>query len=156
MIKETGIVVEINGDKAMVQTISKASCNSCQVNSTCGTGIISKAFGERSFITPMTNDIKAQKADEVEVGIPEDLVVKTSLLVYFLPLVLMIITVLLAKLISPDVHELALIGVSFFGLGLGFLLVRLFGEKLNKNKPLEPVLLRIVKRSIDVKQIETP
>lgn len=156
MIKEQGFVVDIQGDKALVQTISKASCNSCQVNSSCGTGIISKAFGERSFITPMTNTIKAQKSDQVEVGIPEDLVIKTSFLVYFFPLSLMIMMLLSVKFMVPEINELILIGICFLSLSLGFFLVKIFGNKMNKNKPLEPVLLRIVNRTINVKQIDTP
>ncbi len=160
MIKEQGLVVELNGSMAMVQTVSKASCNSCKVNSSCGTGIISKAFGERSFITPMTNNIKAEIGDQVEVGIPEDLIVKTSLLVYLFPIIFMLVMLFSLKFTSANLGYLLsepfLILAAIISLALGFYLVRRLGEKMNKNKPLEPVLLRTVKRVIDVKQIDTP
>lgn len=155
MLKEQGLVVAIEDDTAMVQTVSKTSCNSCQVNSTCGTGIISKAFGERSFITPMQNRINAQEGDQVEVGIPEDLVIKASFLVYLLPLALMFVSVLVASYWLTDLAEPWLILLAFVTLVLGFKLVKLFEQKASKNKQLEPVLLRIVSRPIDVKQIET-
>lgn len=155
MLKEQGHVVEVKQDIAMVQTVSKASCSSCQVNSTCGTGIISKAFGERSFITPITNSVKAQQGDLVEVGIPEDLVIKTSLLVYLLPLAFMFLFSLLASYNLPNLSELWLIVVGFIGLGFGFFVVKYYGNKLSKNNQLEPVLLRIVSRPIAVKQVET-
>ncbi|NVJ65476.1 MAG: SoxR reducing system RseC family protein [Gammaproteobacteria bacterium] len=155
MLKEQGQIVEIKADLAMVQTVSKASCSSCQVNSSCGTGIISKAFGERSFITPISNSIHAQTGDLVEVGIPEDLVIKSSLLVYLLPLAVMFTVTLITTYLLPSLTEPWLIAVGFLGLIGGFLTVRRFGDKLSKNKQLEPVLLRIVSRPIAVKQVET-
>ncbi|WP_251357931.1 SoxR reducing system RseC family protein [Kangiella sp. TOML190] len=155
MLTETGQVVEIKGETAWVQTLGKTSCNSCQVNSSCGTGIISKAFGERSFITPMTNQLKARVGDQVEVGIPEDLVVKSSFLVYLLPLACMMLTAFLSRWLFAALAEPYVIAMALMGLLLGFYGVRLIGQKNSKNKRLEPVLLRIVKRPIAVKQIET-
>ncbi len=155
MIKEYGLVVEIKSDQAFVQTVSKTSCSSCQVNSSCGTGLISKAFGEKSFITPMLNSVNSQVGDEVEVGIPENLVVKFSLLVYLLPLSCMILVTLIAQFLLPNFQETFLILTAFISLILGFFVVKLLEQKTSKNSKLEPVLLRIVKRSIPLKQIDT-
>ncbi len=155
MLKELGLVIEAKDDMVMVQTVAKTSCNSCQVNASCGIGIISKAFGERSFITPMNNSIKAQEGDQVEVGIPENLVVKASFLVYLLPLTLMILVSLLVTYFFPDMPEIYLMGIALATLIFGFYRVKKTGEKISKNKYLEPVLLRIVKRPITVKQVET-
>ncbi len=155
MLKEQGLVVETKKDTAIIQTVSKASCSSCQVNSSCGTGIISKAFGERSFITPIPNLLNAQQGDLVEIGIPEDLVVKTSLLVYLLPLGLMLGLSLLVGYLFPTLSELWTIASAIAGLIVGFAVVSLLGKKISKNNQLEPVLLRIVSRPIDVKQVET-
>lgn len=155
MLTEQGIVVDTKDGTAWVQTQTKTSCNSCKVNSSCGTGIISKAFGERSFITPMKNSLKAQAKDQVEVGIPDDLVVKSSLLVYMLPLSSMLIALIGMRIVVPDFSEQWQILAALAGLLLGFFAVKRISEKISKNNQLEPVLLRIVSRPIDVKQLET-
>lgn len=155
MLIEQGIVVDLKNDTVWVQTLSKTSCNSCKVNSSCGTGIVSKAFGERSFITPMKNQINAELKDSVEVGIPDDLVIKSSLLVYMLPLLAMIIVIIVVKFLAPNLAEPWLIASAIMGLVIGFVTVKKASLKMNENSKLEPVLLRIVSRPIDVKQIET-
>lgn len=155
MIKEVGQVVAIDGDTVWVQTQTKTSCSTCQVNKACGTGIISKSFSQKVFLTPMANHLQAQVNDQVEVGIPEDMVVKASLLVYFLPLLTMISGLIIGRMFFPNVAEGWLILSALIGLSVGFVLTRYIGQKISKNKQLEPVLLRIVNKPIAVKQIET-
>ena len=161
MIKEVGQVVAIdNPEKGMdsviwVQTQSKTSCSTCQVSSGCGTGIVSKAFGQKVFLTPLKNELNANINDQVEVGIPEDLVVKASFMVYLLPLICMIICLAVGHFLWPTSAEWVLMVSAALGLGLGFVIVHFYGNKMAHNKQTQPVLLRIVSRPIDVKQIET-
>ncbi|NVK21079.1 MAG: SoxR reducing system RseC family protein [Kangiellaceae bacterium] len=161
MIKEIGQIVsidnpELGGDAtAWVQTQSKTSCSSCQVSSGCGTGIVSKAFGQKVFLTPLKNVLNANINDQVEVGIPEDLVVKASFMVYLLPLICMIICLAVGHFLSPTSAEWVSIISAAMGLCMGFFFVHLYGRKIAQNRQAQPVLLRIVSRPIDVKQIET-
>lgn len=155
MLKEIGQVMAVEDDTVWVQTQSKTSCSSCHVNNACGTGIVSKAFSRKVFVTPVKNSLKAHIHDQVEVGIPEDLVVKTSLIVYLLPLICMMVVLAFLNLSFDGLTEGWLIVGAFVGLLMGFFMTRLIGQNMSKSKGLEPVLLRIVNRSIDVKQIET-
>lgn len=156
MLTEVGLVTKQEADRIWVQTESKTSCNSCQVNTSCGTGIISKAFSERSFITPMTNTLNAEIGDEVEVGIHENLVVKASFWVYLMPLLMMMLFAFLSGQVFTVSSEGWQIMSALLGLLLGFFIVRLKVTRLaSSNKELHPVLIRIVKKPIAVKQIET-
>lgn len=166
MLVEVGLVVKKSEQRVWVQTVSKTSCSSCQVNSSCGTGLINKAFGEKSFITPLKNTLNAQVNDQVEVGIAEDLVVKASFLVYLLPLAVMLLSMFLWQWFFPQTKELYAILIAALALGLGFYWVKKITQlkaaakdespnKSSRSSPLEPVLLRIVSRPIEVTQIET-
>lgn len=156
MLTELGVVTKQDANTVWVQTESKTSCNSCQVNSSCGTGIISKAFSERSFITPMLNTLNAEVGDQVEVGIHENLVVKASFWVYLLPLLMMIIFAFVSNSLFDQSKELVQIMSAVLGFIVGFWIARLRVESMGSGKKeLHPILIRIVKKPIAVKQIET-
>ncbi|AOE50402.1 SoxR reducing system RseC family protein [Kangiella sediminilitoris] len=155
MFTEIGHVVAVEGDRAWVQTLTKTGCSSCQVNTTCGSGIVNKAFSHKVFVTPLKNTLNAHINDEVEVGIPEDLVLKGSLAVYLLPLIFLMLALGLSSILFPQLSELGSILSATAGLVTGFLFVRwLLNREKNKTR-LEPKLIRIVKRPIEVTQIVT-
>ncbi|RDX36321.1 sigma E positive regulator RseC/MucC [Kangiella sp. HD9-110m-PIT-SAG07] len=155
MFTEIGQVVAAEGDTVWVQTQSKTRCSSCKVSSTCGSGIVNKAFSHKVFVTPLKNTLKAHINDEVEVGIPEDLVLKASLVVYLFPLLCLILALTLSSLFLPDLTELGSIASAGIGLSVGFLGVRWLASRQSAQQQLEPVLLKIVKRPIEVTQIVT-
>lgn len=155
MFTEIGQVIAVEGDTAWVQTQSKTGCSSCQVSSTCGSGIVNKAFSHKVFVTPLKNTLNAHINDEVEVGIPEDLVLKASLAVYLLPLICLMLAIGLSSLLLPELTELGSIISAALGLTVGFLLVRWLVKHRSNQQKLEPKLMKIVKRPIEVTQIVT-
>lgn len=155
MFTEIGKIIAVEEDMAWVQTQSKTGCSSCKVSTTCGSGIVNKAFSHKVFVTPLKNTLSAQINDEVEVGIPEDLVLKASVVVYLLPLLCLILALALSSLFLPNLSELGSIVSAALGLCAGFLGVRWFARHQSQKQQLEPVLLKIVKRPIEVTQIVT-
>lgn len=155
MLTEVGRVVAKENDTVWVQTQSKTGCSSCQVNTVCGSGIVSKAFSHKVFITPLKNRLNANIDDEVEVGIPEDLVVRASFMVYLVPLISMIIALLVWQFWLANPSELSSILAAVVGLAIGFVITHFYSKSAAQKGQTEPVLLRIVKRPIAVKQIET-
>ena len=155
MLTEIGRVIAKDNDTVWVQTQSNTGCSSCKVNTACGSGIVNKAFSHKVFVTPLKNHINANIDDQVEVGIPENLVVRASFMVYLVPLISMIVALLVVQfwLINPS--ELSSILAAAIGLVLGFFITYLYGKSASQKGQTEPVLLRIVKRPIAVKQIET-
>ncbi|GAA4363548.1 SoxR reducing system RseC family protein [Kangiella marina] len=155
MFIEVGQVIAAEGETVWVQTQSKTGCSSCKVSSTCGSGIVNKAFSHKVFVTPLKNTLNAHINDEVEVGIPEDLVLKASLVVYLLPLICLILALATSSVILPDLTELGSIISAVIGLAVGFIGVRWFASRQSAQQQLEPVLLKIVKRPIEVTQVVT-
>lgn len=155
MLTEIGRVVAKKNDTIWVQTQSKTGCSSCQVNTACGNGIVSKAFSHKVFITPLKNKINANIDDEVEVGIPDNLVVRASFVVYLVPLISMLLALLVCQAWFTNPSELSSILAAVLGLSVGFLITHRYSKSANQKGQMEPVLLRIVKRPITVKQIET-
>lgn len=90
MIKETGRVVAIDDEFLWVETIQRSSCHSCAAKSGCGQSVLGKMFdGRRSHIrlSRQTSDTaNYQVDDQVEIGLPEDALLKGATWVYLMPL----------------------------------------------------------------------
>ena len=90
MLTETGRVVAVEADGLWVETLRKSTCGSCTARSGCGHGLMNRlGEGRSSYIRvlPGEGDIAACKIDdEVRIGIPEELLLRGSLMVYVLPL----------------------------------------------------------------------
>jgi len=87
MIKETAMVIAVDGDSVTVEAAIKSTCNACQAQSDCGTGVISRAIAPKTqqltLRTPMTVNV----GQKVIVGIPEAGILSASAWLYLLPLI---------------------------------------------------------------------
>lgn len=124
MIEESGRIVRLDGDYAVVDTERRSSCNSCSVQKGCGSGSLAQLFGTRTHQIRALNRIGAQAGDEVVLGIDETMLVRGSILVYLLPLLGLIAGGLLGQTLSPQLNlsgsELPSILGALAGLGLSF------------------------------------
>jgi len=86
VIRETGQVVSVDGNMVTVATSLKQGCGGCQQQNHCGAGLLSKAFPQRqrNLQFPMTKP--PSPGAEVEVLLPESVMLKFSLMLYLLPL----------------------------------------------------------------------
>ncbi|RUO57880.1 SoxR reducing system RseC family protein [Pseudidiomarina insulisalsae] len=88
MIREVALVQAVTDDYLEVTTELKTGCGGCAQQSTCGAGIISKAFSDRRArfrVARPAGDF--QVGETVELLMPEQALTKASLLIYGLPLV---------------------------------------------------------------------
>ena len=100
MITETGRIVAIDDDGLWVQTIRKSACASCSAQKGCGQAVLSKLGREPGYIKVSLNGDSAdsyQLDQFVQVGIGEAVLVKSTLLIYLLPLVLMLVGILISS-----------------------------------------------------------
>lgn len=131
MLEETGVVVAIDSNRAWVQTIRKSACASCEAKSGCGQGVLARISDGKANQVLVNNSLNLKVGEEVLIGIPEDLLIKASLVVYLLPLVVMIIAAsVIEKWIAPGDGWVAFAGL--IGLVFGFLMVKLYSH-FNKN-----------------------
>jgi len=143
MITETGKIIaieQIEDEKvARIECISKSACSSCNNNSNCGVGVVSKAFSDKShyFELPFKEGMKVDHYVELQISNGD--LIKSASLIYLLPLVFFIGSALISKNIF-HVNELTLIAISSAFTGLSFLIIRYVAKKLFPSKPSKPLI----------------
>ena len=153
MLEEYGRVVALDGNLAKVETVRTSSCQSCEAKSTCGQGSIAKVVGQKSCIISALNPLSLQVGDEVVLGLEETTLVKSALLVYLLPLILMMAGAGVFQWLygASDL-------VTAFGGGVGFLagfaLVYLYNHHHKNDESFQPVVLRTVSGGASIQALD--
>lgn len=99
MVEEIATVVQVETAGVWLQTKVVSSCQSCSAQDSCTSGAVAKAMTRRDyrFFLPQTDiDHELLVGQQVRIGIAEDVLVKSALLVYLLPLLMFIVTLGLA------------------------------------------------------------
>lgn len=139
MIEETGKVVALEGRMAWVETLRTSACDSCSAKSGCGHSALAK-LGQNHVHMQAHSDLILSVGDQVVIGVPEDVMVKSSLLAYLMPLLGMMAGALLVQQVQPGDLYTALGG--FSGLLAGFLALRWHFHRNQHDKRYQPVVLR--------------
>ena len=112
MIVETGVVVALESDSLWVETIQKTACEACVAQKGCGTRVLSKLTGKTNRIRVLAGGMSLQEIElgqDVDIAIPEDVVVNAALMVYLLP----VCTALFTSWLSGSGGDLASIYARF-------------------------------------------
>ncbi|MGV8834530.1 SoxR reducing system RseC family protein [Cellvibrio sp.] len=142
MILETGRIMAIETDGVWVETIRKSACGSCKAEKGCGQSLINKWDGHTAYIWVLLegrNPADYQLGDEIQIGIPEEVIAKGALLVYMVPLITLLLATVFAHL--QFAHEGITTLSGFVGLLLGGLIVRWHSWRNRLNSDLQPVLV---------------
>ena len=142
MIEESATVVELDGDYAVVETIRKSTCGSCEVKTSCGTAALAKVVGNRANRMRLRNTIHAQVDDHIILGLQEQALLQTSFLFYLTPLFSCFLFALLGRYIDNGVGELATVLFALFGLFIGLAFVKWLSVKLELDSRYQAVMLR--------------
>ncbi len=141
MIEENAQVIRVDNQVAWVRTQRKSTCGQCQVQKGCGTQLFSKLFGNRMTELKVINTVQVEPGDEVIVGLHESALIKSALIMYLLPLMLMLIFSLMANLLVNQ-SQLPVVFAGLFGLMCGFMLARRFARRHSMDSNYQPVILR--------------
>lgn len=142
MITETGRVVAVESEGLWVETIQRSTCGSCSAQKGCGQSLMAKLMGHTSYLWVLLEGRDASDyklGDEIQIGVPETVVVKGSLFVYLVPLVLMLLVAGLAQSLTGSDGWSAL--GALVGLFLGGAVVRWRARQTRHDPRLQPVLL---------------
>ena len=148
MLIETGRVVALEAEALWVETIRRSTCGSCAANKGCGHGLLNRiSDGRTGYVRVLSGAVPADQCtvdDQVRIGIPEQVILRGSLLLYMLPLVFMLAGATAAHGQWPGAPELASVCGALFGLVLGFALVRLHAWRHRHDPALQPTLLAVL------------
>ena len=129
MVEEIATVVDVEATGVWLQTKVVSTCQSCSAQDSCTSGVVAKAMTRRDyrfFLSQTTPDLLV--GQQVRIGISEDVLVKSALLVYLLPLLMFIGALSFAY--AGGCSESIQLVVGLAGGGSGMLLARQFGKRI--------------------------
>ncbi len=148
-VTETGTVLEVEKDCLWVETIQRSTCDACSAEKGCGQRLIVKwssadeanrrAHGVLRVLLDGRPGGDYAVGDEVRIGVPDQVVVKGSLLVYLTPLLGLIAGALLGS--SNDGSEGTVILAALCGFVVGAVFVRLHSYYRRHDTRVQPVLI---------------
>ncbi|WP_105103909.1 SoxR reducing system RseC family protein [Microbulbifer pacificus] len=143
MIEERGRVVALDDTGIWVETVQRSSCHGCAAKSGCGTGLLgdfwSRASQVRVAVSPQAH-ASVQLHDTVVIGIAENTLASSALIVYLLPLAALVLGALAGQSLGTEI--MAILGAAA-GLIFGALAIRLYSHLNRANPALVPVFLRL-------------
>lgn len=141
MIEEQGRVVALEPGAVWVETLRKSTCSSCSANAACGQGLMDRlGVGRQRGYVRALSQMQLAVGDTVIIGVREDLLVRSSLLVYLLSLLGLFAAALLAD--GLGLSEPLVILCGLLGLSVTWLMVRWRAARVAENPFLQPVVLR--------------
>lgn len=149
MLLESGRVVAVETDGVWVETIRKSTCGSCAVQKGCGHGLLnSVSSGRRSLIRALPGDLDLAQChvdDEVQISIPDEVILRGSFIVYIIPLVIMMAGTMMGSSVATNADVGGAVGAAA-GFVLGFSLVRLHARLHRDDRSLQPTVVDILHR----------
>lgn len=150
MITETATVLAVDGDEVTLEAAIKSTCSTCQAQSDCGSGVISRALAPRMQQITLNSPVPVKVGDQVKVGIPEAGILGASLWLYLVPLLLFILSAgVLHSAFSSYANwgELITIFGSIAITCVGFVVVSGHLKRSNQTR-FTPVLLSVITPAI--------
>jgi sigma-E factor negative regulatory protein RseC len=144
MLKERATIVAIDNEAVWVETIQLSTCGSCVAKKGCGQSLLARFGAKPNYLRVLLSDKKSnqyQINQSVIIGLPENIVVSTSLFLYLLPLCFMLFFSAMSH--HYFANELLTILMAVAGLFLGALVIRYYSYKYRFDKRFQPIMLDI-------------
>lgn len=130
---ETGTVIKLNKNTATVRVERKTACESCR--------ICSIRPNASHIDINLKNDVSAKVNDRVEIFLTDSIVIKSSLIVYLVPLFFAFIGLLIGLFFKDAIIQLVL----FFGfLVAGFFCIFLINIFVKKNPKYRQKIVKVL------------
>jgi len=142
VVEERALVLSVMGKTARVKTQRQSACNACELQSSCGQSLISKLASGHGIEMDVENRLVAKAGDVVLLAIPEEGLMKASVIMFLIPLLAMVVFAVFTKSVfSLTDPWVALAGL--IGLLVGFLWARLFSRRFQGDESFQPVMSAI-------------
>lgn len=142
MLKERARIVALDNGAVWVETIQLSTCGSCAAKKGCGQSLLASLGAKPGYLRVLLPDGKFNKFQldqSVTIGIPENIVVNTSLFLYLLPLCLMLLFSALAH--NYYVSELLTIVMASVGFCLGGMVIRFYSYKYEHDQRFQAIIV---------------
>lgn len=144
MVEEQAIVISTDQDQTSLEILRNKPCGLCGQIRGCGLSFWGKLFAHRPNTFKAKNLIKAQVGDVVVVGVEENALLMSSMVVYGIPLLLLLIGAFLGSFLATtaDVDSGTALGAAV-GLLLGFIWLKGHAQGSSLDGRYSPVILRL-------------
>ncbi|ELM6647835.1 TPA: transcriptional regulator [Vibrio vulnificus] len=142
----TQVTPNDHGFEVALSCEQQTSCSSCSSQKSCGTGVVSKAFGNKSLLWHLETQRRLHVGQVVEIGIPEQSLLQSAMLVYLLPIFAMLLGALFGHLVlSPwlEMGEGAVVLTSMLFVFIGILLAKKLAQPLEQKSAAQVELMRV-------------
>ncbi|MBU3021878.1 SoxR reducing system RseC family protein [Aestuariibacter sp. A3R04] len=149
MIKESAVVVAVQGDEVTVEAAVKTTCSTCQAQSECGTGAISRAMSPRTQRLTLHSPVPCHVGQLVTIGVPEAGIMSASAWLYVVPLVVLLTSAIIFDALLPVagfVNELWTLACSAIITFITFVVISGFLKRADTTK-YKPVILTAISHS---------
>ncbi|GGO73776.1 SoxR reducing system RseC family protein [Bowmanella pacifica] len=146
MIEELGVIKAVDQDHIWVETQIKTTCGGCSVNQDCGTGAVARGLSPKSQLLIFRCTKPATIGQQVKLGIPEEDLLGASALMYLLPLLVLMASVLLGSAFLPAVglqHELWSVLLAAIFTALSFWQIKRYLQSAKRSQ-YQPRLLELL------------
>lgn len=149
MIEERAVILSLEANAsapdtpnmAVLEIERKTACGLCGQTGGCGNSLWGKLFAHRSTAFKANNHINASVGQSVIVGIDEQALLWSALLLYILPLVTMMIASILVMQVNDSNGVVMLAALA--GLIVGLLWVKGFTASQRYFVMQQPIILRL-------------
>lgn len=132
-MNKIGVITELQNNKAIVMIAKAESCGNC------GCRALTRKNGEmckddKQFIT-VNNHIDAKVGDPVNVEFNTSKLLSASILLYFVPLVMMVFGIVLATILQGEsVNEIISFLAGITSLAVSYIILSFFDKKKEKEE----------------------
>ena len=131
MIEEQAVVIKASKDRVTLEVVRSQPCGLCGQVRGCGNSIWGKIFSHQSGHIETRNNLNAKLGDAVILGIDETLMLKSSLMLYGVPLLAMFLGMIIAHGFAKELVEFYTLIGAVTGLFLGVVMIkRVINEKM--------------------------
>lgn len=148
MLIESGRVVAVEPDGIWVETVRRSTCNACEARNGCGHGLLNRiGEGRNAYLRVLPGaggPGACEVNDRVRFSIPEEVLLRGSVVIYLVPVLCMLAGAALAVAGWPGTPDMAAAGGAITGLATGFALVHWHARRHRDDRSLQPVLLEVL------------
>lgn len=146
MIEATAIVSRVIANQVWVHTDRSSSCGKCSNDASCATQLLGKYIAQREH--PVDTELSLERGDRIIVGINENQLLKSSLLVYILPLFGLFIGALLGDRVASFWAVVNVELIIIFSAVTGFIIILMV-----INKYQDTILARQFHRPVVIRRL---
>ncbi len=144
MVTEEGVIEKIFHQKAVIRIQKSSACAHCDSRGAC------QVISDKEMLIEIANDLQAKVGDHVEISVKESSLVKLSLLVFFLPIVALVVGAYaggaLADSLDIDSTLSSVLGGAL-AMGITFFALRRLERAIKDKAEYHPRMTRILIRA---------